>query len=184
MSGLLVALILPSVASAHAELVSSSPAAGSVVEPPSEVVLTFDETVVGNSSFSVLDAGGTTVATGGPDSADPTTMRATLPLLPAGVYEVQWVAVAEDTDVERGTFTFTIVDPTPSPATSTPAPTDEPIPTPTPTTAPSPAATAAPTPSASGDGGGSGSDVLLPIALVGLLVGGGLAVMLRRRPTA
>ena len=60
----------------------------------------------------MLDATGSTVVTGLPDPADPTIMRAALPTLGAGAYEVQWTSVAEDADVERGTFRFTIAAPT------------------------------------------------------------------------
>src|SRR3990170_6259745 len=71
--GILLGLVAPAVALAHVELLSSSPAPGEVVEAgPVEVVLTFDLPVVGRSSFSVLDANGSSVATGGPDPAGPT----------------------------------------------------------------------------------------------------------------
>jgi len=151
----LTLLMLTGSVVAHAELVSSTPAAGEVLTTaPAEVVLTFDEAVVGNSSFSVLDPSGATIATAGPDPDEPTIMRATLPSLEPGVYEVQWTSVAADTDVERGTFTFTIAE----------APTASPVP--------------------SGSGGvtsGSGSEALIPIAVVALLIGGGLVYFLRRR---
>lgn len=180
--GLLLSLILPSVALAHAELVSSSPAADAVVEAPLEaVVLTFDEAVVGASAFSVLDTEGMTIATGNPDPTDPTVMRAILPALGEGEYKVEWTSVAEDGDVERGTFSFNVVVPAPPVATPTAAPSDEPTTAPTPTTAASPDPTALPAPTGDGD---NTTEVLLPIAIVGLLIGGGLAVILRRRPPA
>ena len=183
-SGLLLLLVLPGGAVAHAELVSSTPAADSILtEPPTEVVLTFDEAVVGNSSFQVLDASGATIASGAPDPAAPTTMRADLPALEPGDYEVQWTSVAEDTDIERGTFAFTVAEPTPPPPTPTPAPTDEPTAAPTPTSTPVPS----PSPSPSTDGGGSATssgDVLLPIIALAVLIGGGLLFLLRRRGPA
>jgi methionine-rich copper-binding protein CopC len=177
----LTLLMLTGSVVAHAELVSSTPTAGEVLTTaPTEVVLTFDEATVGNSSFDVVDAGGTTVATGGPDPADPTIMRATLPPLEPGVYEVQWTSVAEDKDVEHGTFTFTIAEPTEPPATPTPAPTDQPSPSAPATLTPGP--TASPAPSGSGDvTSGSGSEALIPIAVVALLIGGGLVYFVRRR---
>jgi len=173
---------IPSVALADAELVSTIPVDGVVLTiAPSEVVLTFDEPLTDRSSFAVLDASGATVAEGALDPTDSMTIRGALPDLAPGVYEVQWVAQSSDGHLPRGTFTFTVLEPTPAPPTPTPAPSEEPTaspaasPTPTPTGAPSPA------PSAAGGGGDSSSDVIIPIAVVGLLIGGGLAFFLRRR---
>jgi len=184
MGGLLLSLILPSVALAHAELVSSTPADGAVVENPSEVVLRFDEPVVGNSSFTLHDSSGATVATGSPDPVDPTSMRATFPPLGPGVYTVEWTSVAEDTGVERGTFTFTVTEPTAAPPTPTPVPSDEPATEAPPTATEAPSPTVPPTAPPGGSGGDTTGDVLLPIAVVGLLIGGGLAFFLRRRSAA
>jgi LPXTG-motif cell wall-anchored protein len=182
--GLLIALLLPTGVAAHAELVSSSPAADSVVEAPlEEVVLTFDEAVVGNSSFTVLDTAGNPIATGSPDPADPTVMRASLPALGGGLYTVEWTSVGEDTGVEHGTFSFNVVVPAPPVGTPAATATDEP-------SAPNATATAgitstpAPSPTGGGETGNDSTAVLLPIAIVGLLIGGGLAFLLRRRSPA
>jgi methionine-rich copper-binding protein CopC len=182
--GLLITLLVPSAVAAHAELVSSTPAAGEVVTtPPTEVVLRFDEAVVGNSSFSVLDSSGATLATGTPDPADTTTMRATFPPLGAGQYAVQWTSVATDTDVERGMFTFSYAVPAPPVGTPAPTPTASSSTTESPAILPSAAPTDAP--SSAGDGSSvGGTQVLLPIAIVGLLVVAGLAYFLRRRGSA
>lgn len=181
--GLVVALLIPGTAAADAELVSTIPADRAVLaDLPTEVVLTFDEAITDRSSFAVLDESGATVAEGALDPADPTTMRGALPVLAPGTYEVQWVAQSADGHLPRGTFTFTVVEPTPAPATPTPPPSDEPTTEPTPTPAATPAATASPAPGDSG--GGDSTDVLLPIAIVGLLIGGGLAFFLRRRSPA
>jgi len=177
---LVIAGVLPAIVAAHAELVSSTPAAGSVVEAPlAAVVLTFDEAVVGNSSFSVVDTSGAVVATGGPDPAQPTVMRASLPPL-AGAFEVKWTSVAEDGDIEHGTFTFTVVAPTPPPASATPITSASPTVSAEASSAPSP--TASPGPADAGNG--SDTDVLVPIAVVGILVGVGLGWFLRRRGAA
>lgn len=180
--GLVVALLIPGTAAADAELVSTIPADGAVLaDLPTEVVLTFDEAITDRSSFAVLDESGATVAEGALDPADPTTMRGALPVLAPGTYEVQWVAQSADGHLPRGTFAFTVAEPTPAPATPTPPPSDEPTTEPTPTA--TPAATASPAPGDSGSGDDS-TDVLLPIAIVGLLIGGGLAFFLRRRSAA
>jgi hypothetical protein len=190
-AGLLLALLIPGTAAADAELTSTIPADGAVLDvPPTEVVLTFDQEITDRSSFAVLDSNGATVAEGALDPADPTTMRGALPVLAPGTYEVQWVAQSADGHLPRGTFAFTVAEPTAAPATPTPPPSDEPatLPTPTvptPTEPATPPATASPAPGDSRSGSGDDStDVLLPIAIVGLLIGGGLAVMLRRRPAA
>jgi copper resistance protein C len=186
-AGLLIGLPLPALVAAHADLVSSDPADGAVLtEPPAEVVITFSEALVGESAFSVLDVDGATLATGGPDPADPTVMRATLPTLGAGMYTVQWTSVAEDGDVLRGTFTFSYA--VPAPPVPTPTATEGPSIAPGPTPAPTPPASPSPTPapSAAGDDGGTdgGSDVLVAIVVAALLVAGGLAFFLRRRTAA
>ncbi|HET9436503.1 MAG TPA: copper resistance CopC family protein, partial [Candidatus Limnocylindrales bacterium] len=149
---------------------------------PPEATLTFDESLSDTSSFAVLDSGGATVATGALDPADPTIVRGPLPDLAPGTYEVQWLADSADGHLARGKFQFSVVAPTPPSGTATPpaseAPSADASPTATPATEPTAAASPGPGPDGGGDSAG---DVLLPIAIVGLLIGGGLAVMLRRR---
>jgi copper resistance protein C len=181
-AGLLIALPLPALVAAHADLVSSDPADGAVLtEPPAEVVITFSEAMIGDSSFSVLDIDGATLATGGLDPIDPTVLRAPLPTLGAGPYTVQWTSVADDGDVLRGTFRFSVAVPAPPVPTPTPAESPSAVAEPTP-----PAPTPTPTPSAAADHGGTGggTDVLVAIAVAALLVAGGLAFFLRRRTAA
>jgi hypothetical protein len=183
--GLLLAILIPGIAAADAELTSTIPADGAVLAvPPTEVVLTFDQEITDRSSFAVLDSNGATVAEGAVDPADPTTLRGALPLLEPGTYEVQWVAQSADGHLPRGTFTFTVVEPTPPPATATSGPTEAPseAASAAPTTAASPTAAASPAPG--DDGGDDDTAVLLPIAIVGVLVGGGLAFFLRQRSAA
>jgi methionine-rich copper-binding protein CopC len=183
--GILLGLVAPAVAFAHVELLSSSPAPGEVVDAgPVEVVLTFDLPVVGHSSFSVLDANGLSVATGGPDPAEPTVMRASIPKLSAGTYTVKWTSVAEDGYVERGSFTFDVAVPSPPIPTATPGPTVAvTAPTIAPSEAPtaSPAASPSPAPSAGDEPGSDATAAYIPIVIAGLLIGGGLAYFLRRR---
>ena len=179
MAGLLLVLALPAGAAAHAELVTSTPDDGAVVAAPAEVVLTFDEAVVEGSSFCRARR----------DRLDGRDRRSRIRPTPRscgrpfrlsgpGAYEVQWTSVAEDADVERGTFRFTIAEPTPVPPTPTPVPERR---------ADGDAhaigrghartVAASPTPSATvGGGADSGTDVLLPILAVVVLVAVGLAV--------
>lgn len=188
-AGLLLLLALPVVALADTELVASVPADGQVLTTvPPEAVLTFDEPVTSGSTFAVLDASGATVASGAPDAADAAMMRGALPALSPGIFEIQWAAGSTDGHIVRGTFQFTVAEPTPPPATPAPtdAPTVEPTATATSTATPPDTPTDTPTPSP-GDGatgGAAETDVVLPILVVVVLVGAGLAVMLRRRGPA
>lgn len=183
-AGLIVALLIPGTAAADAELVSTIPADGAVLaDLPTEVVLTFDQAITDRSSFAVLDSNGATVAEGAVDPADATRMRGPLPVLAPGAYEVQWVAQSADGHLPRGTFTFTVVEPTPPPATATLEPSDVPSEAPS-VTPPVASPTPAPTPAPGDDGGDDDTAVLLPIVIVGLLIGGGLAFFLRRRSAA
>lgn len=193
LGGLVLVLLLPVTVFGHAELDTSTPADGAIVDGPfaGTIFMTFTEGLAGESSAKLRDSAGLVPAA---DDVhfDTITLMPDAPLA-AGDYEVEWTAVAEDGHIERGTVRFTVVlsatpEPTPSP---TPAPSATPTtsaPT-TPTPAPSPSATLTPvaTPAASPAGpddpdttGGAG-DVLLPIVLGALLVGGLAFVLLRRR---
>ncbi len=99
----------PTTASAHAELVSTMPAAGAVVATaPTEVSLTFDEPVfLVPDGLQLYDASGTprplTASTEG------ATVRATLPAqLPDGSYVVGWRVVSDDSHPESGVLAFSV----------------------------------------------------------------------------
>jgi methionine-rich copper-binding protein CopC len=191
---LILTAIAPSLVAAHAELDAPTPADGStVIEPVVEVAGTFTQRVRADGSRLVVkDASGATVAQGGRDPERPRRMVA-VPATPLGdgTYRVEWTTIsADDDELARGTWSFTVAvpaSPSPTPvATAVPsaapsastAPTAGP-PTPTPSVAP----TAGPTPQPSGDGepaSGVG-DVLLPIIVVLVLLGGGAAYLFSRR---
>lgn len=195
LGGLLLVLLLPATAYGHAELDTSTPAEGTTVDGPfaEPIVLTFTETLVGESGAELRDGAGLVAATATLDG-DTITITPDAPL-GDGDYAVEWTAIADDGHIERGTVRFTVAVP------ATPEPTPTPTPTPsvspavsapaTTTSAPSPSATPTPatTPAASPAGpddpdttGGAG-DVLLPIVLGALLVGGLAVLLLRRRDT-
>jgi hypothetical protein len=182
-AGLLLALALPAVAAAHAAIETATPADEAVLtEPPTEIVITYTEGLDEGSSIVLKDATGTTVATATPASIGVKEMRATFPPLAPGAYTIESTTRStEDGDVDHVALTFTVVEPTPPPAAATPGPTEAPseAASAAPTAAASP--TAAPTPAPGDD---ATADVLLPIAIVGLLIGGGLAFFLRRRSAA
>jgi methionine-rich copper-binding protein CopC len=115
-------LAIPAVASAHVELVSSSPEAGANVDTaPTEVSVTFDDELdPDHSTFSVTDAGGNEVGSGEVDLtiADRNVMRGDVSISDPGVYTVSYTVAGVDGHESEGTFSFgfntedTIPDPT------------------------------------------------------------------------
>lgn len=129
-------------ASAHDQLISTSPADGEVVTlAPSTLTLEFSDEVMDLSTAVVLTPpGGTTqdlVAT-----VEGATVTAALPAdLPSGAYAVAWRVVSADGHPIEGTFAYTLDDPTRPAAVTTPTPAADTTTAPTPTTqavAPSP----------------------------------------------
>lgn len=153
----------------HASLVSSDPADGASVPFPSTITLTFDDDLdAAKSRFEVVDAAGAVVASGQVVATDAKTMQATGLSLAWGPCQVRWTAVATDGDLTRGTISFTVIQPG---AVSV---------EPSVTAATTPAASADTAPATSGSGSGSGSDVILPI-VVGLVLVGGVGLFVLRR---
>ena len=110
---LLVALVGPRVASAHAHLESSSPADGATVTSGlTSVTLTFTEEMsVDQSSAQLASADGSAVsgAVGAVDRVNRNTIVITTPALTDGKYTVTWRAVTEDDNgITNGTFNFTV----------------------------------------------------------------------------
>lgn len=102
-------------ASAHAALIRTDPAQGSVVRTaPQRVVLTFSEGVLlSQDSLRVLDPRGTDVAVGTPAHADVAHSGSTAaiglrPGLGDGTYTVAWRAVSQDSHPVSGAFTFSV----------------------------------------------------------------------------
>jgi LPXTG-motif cell wall-anchored protein len=190
---LLLSLALWSVASAHAKLVSSDPAAGAkLTTAPAKVTLVFSEEIsekADESNFTVTDEQGNEVGKGGLDNSDldHKTQSATLKAgLGDGIYTVKWNAVTpDDNGHSNGSFTFGVnKDPGAQP-TAAPEPTEMPEPTaapaasggtPKPTAAPAGAANPTTLPK-TGESGPDLSAYFL-IAAVLLLIGG---LALRRR---
>ena len=109
----IASLAMPLSASAHSELVSSSPADGdAVTATPSEIVLTFSAALDPKKSSIILkDASGAQIGKAGVDPAKNTVMRMTPPILEPGAYEIDWTSVATDGDLLRGKVTFTVEAP-------------------------------------------------------------------------
>jgi methionine-rich copper-binding protein CopC len=110
---LLMAVVGPRVASAHAHLESSTPADGATVGSGlTQVVLTFTEEMsVDQSSAQLASADGSAVsgATSAVDKLNRNTLTITTPALADGKYTVTWRAVTEDDNgITNGTFSFTV----------------------------------------------------------------------------
>ncbi len=111
---------------AHSALVSSNPAADSVVHAPvTAITLTFNEVV--RAEFSAIVVTGPEnkpYAEGSVTAAGPTVKQTVRPLVPGG-YLVAWRVVSADGHPESGAFRFTVDGPTngsaasPAPSTTT-----------------------------------------------------------------
>jgi copper resistance protein C len=101
---------IPAAASAHVELISSSPEAGDNLESaPSEVTVTFDDELdPDHSTFTVADADGSDVGSGEVDLtvADRNVMRGDVTISDPGVYTVSYTVAGVDGHEIEGTFSF------------------------------------------------------------------------------
>jgi methionine-rich copper-binding protein CopC len=136
---LVVSMALWSVASAHAKLVSSDPAAGTkLTTAPTKVTLVFSEEISAKSDetyFTVKDEQGNQVGKGQLDNTDldHKTQSATLTTgLGDGIYTVTWFAVTTDDNGHTdGSFTFGVNKDPGVQSTAKPEPTEAPEATPT-----------------------------------------------------
>lgn len=111
---LVLSLALFGIASAHAKLVSSEPAAGAnLTKAPTKVTLTFDEEIsdkATDSFFTVTDEQGAEVGKGTLDNTDvdhKTLSGALNSGLGDGVYTVKWRTItSDDNGKSEGSFTF------------------------------------------------------------------------------
>jgi copper resistance protein C len=108
----LVALAAPSVVAAHAELVSSTPGPGDVLDaPPTEIVLVFDDELdPAASGFTVTDADGSEVGSGEVDLdvAERNELRGTVDAAEPGDYTVSWSVTGADGHAVEGMFDFEV----------------------------------------------------------------------------
>lgn len=110
LGGLVASSAIP--VSAHAELTGSTPSPGAVLESaPREVVLTFDDELSDESTFSVEDGAGAEVGSGelDLDVIDRNVMRGGVEIGDPGEFRVVWSATdAIDGDTTTGEFTFRV----------------------------------------------------------------------------
>jgi methionine-rich copper-binding protein CopC len=152
-------------ASAHAVLVSSSPASGSTVPtPPSGITLTFDEAVRAPAYIVVTGPGAVRADEGGARIQGARVTTGLRQTVSAGRYSVAYRVVSDDGHPVEAVFTYTVA----AGATSS---------TPAASAAPSAAPTTAATAAASGGDGGHLIHVLGGLAV---LVGGAAALVYER----
>ena len=130
---ILVALLTPGPADAHALLASSDPADGiRLDEPPAEILLRFTEAPeLALSEVSLLDRSGATLEVGEPAAVpgDSGALSVRVPALEQGVYTVTWRTVSKvDGHPSGGAFAFGVgvsplqVTPAAAPEVETPEP--------------------------------------------------------------
>jgi methionine-rich copper-binding protein CopC len=187
-----LSMFLASTTAAHSDLVSSDPADGGSVLSPfgGPIVLTFSEHLADGSKADLLDSGRQLLASA---TVAGTTMTITLTGdLGAGAYTVEWVSIADDGDLLRGTLGFTVAPrtgPSETPTSSaTPTASATPsIATTSPSGAPPSAQSASPevSPTPGGTtGGGTSTDVVLPIVIVLIVAAAGAFYLVRRNRPA
>lgn len=113
MTTVVCALILvPTVALAHAEITSSTPADGSTLaDAPDEVRLVFDgELAPDGTGFTVIDAEGSTVGAGtlDLDVADRNEVSGPVTITTGGAYTVDWTSASLDGHAAEGQLSFTV----------------------------------------------------------------------------
>ena len=157
-------------ASAHDELLSSTPAANATIDAaPAEVVLTFSGNILPQTAImAITDAAGTDYRQGDPKVSETSVTVGLKPGLPGGAYEIRWAVTSEDGHPISGIIPFTIAgsgaaEPSAAPVTST--------------TGPSDAATAAPTDAAAPVATPPAEESGFPAGLVIALVVTGIAVV-------
>jgi copper transport protein len=104
-------LLAPASASAHAYLITTSPAIGAVVpSSPAQVSLTYDEGVtIEPGALAIYDAAGRRVDAGVVRHPAPPTIAVAIPgRLRRGTYTVAWRVTSADTHVVHGVFTFSV----------------------------------------------------------------------------
>lgn len=97
---------------AHAELLSTQPAAGEQLDtPPEQVILTYNETIdPPKDAIEVFDSKGDQVDTGPPEhtGGDGAKVGVDLPELDDGAYVVTWRVTSADSHPIRGAYTFRV----------------------------------------------------------------------------
>ncbi|WP_166426672.1 copper resistance CopC family protein [Labedella populi] len=173
-------------ASAHDELVASTPTAGETLDPaPSEITLTYSDNVLEvGIEVSVTDAGGAEYVADEPVVDGSTVTVALDSDMPGGSYQADWRVVSSDGHPISGTIPFTVTTPaeTEGPTTTATPATSEPPVLATPSDETSESA-APPIDDESTDAEPTGGQIALiaAIALAALIVVAALIIIIARR---
>ena len=105
-----LAVSAPACLGAHSLLITSSPAAGAVVDaPPSQIELRFNNRIERRlSRVELVGPRGERYPAPALDDGPPDRLRAGVPALAPGAYRVEWRVLSTDGHVVTGTYTFTI----------------------------------------------------------------------------
>lgn len=104
----LLALLTPSLATAHAILVSSDPPPGATLPPgPRTLTLRYNSRIDQSRSKLTLDHSGYAVAARLDRPAPPNELRTTA-TLSSGAYTLRWFVLATDGHITRGEVPFTV----------------------------------------------------------------------------
>jgi methionine-rich copper-binding protein CopC len=185
--GLSAALAAP--ASAHDELVSSSPPAGATVRAPDALTLTYSEALV-DTGFRVVVRGPDGAVDGDVRLAGARLVDRFAAPLAAGPYDVVWRVVSADGHPISGRLSFTVRrSPTPSTTSSPSAATTSASPSAAASATPSSASPAPSSPAPSSSAGqpqssvGSGRSGLLTVGLIAAVLAAGAAALAAARRT-
>lgn len=182
-------LFAPLSASAHDELVSSTPAADSTVDVmPSEIVLTFSADLITGENATevqVLDTNENLLTDGEAVTEGTTVTQPLLPQAEAGVYRVLWKVVSSDGHPTAKEFSFTVTNSTVTTTEPTPTPTET-ASAPFASAAPSASPSATPTPTPTDDDASASPStawiwILVVLGILVIAAGITLAVILSRR---
>ena len=172
-------------ASAHDELLSSTPAANATIDAaPAEVVLTFSGNILPQTAImAITDAAGTDYRQGDPTVSETSVTVGLKPGLPGGAYEIRWAVTSEDGHPISGIIPFTIAGSGASESSAAPVtPTTEPSSDAADTAAPTDADAPVATPPAEESGISAGMVIALVVtgvAVIALVVV--IAVVMARR---
>ena len=106
----LLAVLAPAAARAHAFLDHADPRVGASVDPaPRTLMLVFTEPIeAAFSRVEVEDGNGRKLLLGSLEHPSPATLALPLPALAPGEYTVHWAVVSVDTHATEGSFHFTV----------------------------------------------------------------------------
>lgn len=177
---LLLLMVAPVTAYAHTGLKSSVPAQDEVVATATkEITMEFNTEIESLSTVEVVDAKGEKVKVSEVQVKSPMMVAKFETDLPNGVYTANWKIIGKDGHPVAGKYSFTVQLPaTPAP---TPTPTISPTMTPLPTVTPVPTPT--PTNVQAASTGSAESNSYVPAIIIGLVVVGVVAFILRRMKT-